>query len=216
MPAKAQPCFEIPTKYRAVNFFPVYYDHLYCCHFSSPHIISPPLYSSPPSRSLPSAKDPAQRLWPGSGNARAAIEWSYELRQRGNSITVRWTPAHVGVEGNEYADALAKRAAEGRADPEYLGETSLSHLTRKTTKARSEAAGEWIWSHVRKECRYRPPPRGKLRKGVCRVREELAGCFYQLLSGNAATATHLRRVGQPPTTGAGGAAAASDSHTTTC
>ena len=33
--------------------------------------------------------------------ARAAVEWSQELRQRGNSITVRWTPAHVGVKGNE-------------------------------------------------------------------------------------------------------------------
>ena len=40
---------------------------------------------------------PAQAL------ARAAIEWSYELRQRGNSVTVRWTPAHAGVEGNEHA-----------------------------------------------------------------------------------------------------------------
>ena len=50
---------------------------------------------------------PAQAL------ARAAIDWSHELRQRGNSITVRWTPAHSGVEGNEHADAIAKRVAEG-------------------------------------------------------------------------------------------------------
>ena len=49
---------------------------------------------------------PAQAL------ARAAIE-SYELRQRGNSVTVQWTPAHAGVEGNEHAGARAKRAAEG-------------------------------------------------------------------------------------------------------
>ena len=45
---------------------------------------------------------PAQAL------ARAAIDWSDELRQRGNSVTVRWTPAHLGVEGNEHADAMAK------------------------------------------------------------------------------------------------------------
>ena len=50
---------------------------------------------------------PAQAL------ARAVVETSYELRQRGCSISVRWTLAHWGVEGNEHADALAKRAAGG-------------------------------------------------------------------------------------------------------
>ena len=138
---------------------------------------------------------PAQAL------ARAAIECSYELRQRGNSITVRWTPAHAGVEGSEHADARAKRAAEGEegtADPEYLREASLSRLTRKATEARSNTASEWIQSHVRRERRYRPPPGRKLRKGLGRVRKELAGCFYQLLSGHAATAPHLRRIGQAP------------------
>ena len=138
---------------------------------------------------------PAQAL------ARAAIEWSYELRQRGNSITVRWTPAHVGVEKDEHADVLAKRAVEGeegRASPEYLGEASLSHLTRKTAGARSRAVREWIHGRVRRECRYRPPPGGKLRKGLGKVRKELAGLFYQLLSGHVATALHLMRIGQAP------------------
>ena len=43
------------------------------------------------------------------------------------------------------------------------------------------------------------PPRGKLREGLARTRKELMGRFYQLLSGHAATAKHLRRVGQSPT-----------------
>ena len=114
---------------------------------------------------------------------------------------MHWTSANVGAEENEHADALAKRAAggeEGRVDLEYLGEASLSHLTRKTSEARSEATKEWILGHVRKERRYHPPPRGKLRKGPGKVRKELAGRFYQLLSGHAATATHLRRVDQAP------------------
>ena len=35
-----------------------------------------------------------------------------------------------------------------------------------------------------------------MRKGLARVRKELAGRFYQLLSEHAATAEHLRRIGQ--------------------
>ena len=48
----------------------------------------------------------------------------------------------MAIEGNEHADMLAKRAAEGkedRAEPGCQGEASLSHLSRKTTEARSEA-----------------------------------------------------------------------------
>ena len=100
----------------------------------------------------------------------------------------------MGVEGNEHADAMAKRAAEGEEDmaaPEYLREASLSHLTRKTTEARSEATGEWIRSHAKEERRYRPPPRGRLRKVLGKVRKELASRCYQLLSCHAATAVHL-------------------------
>lgn len=124
-----------------------------------------------------------------------------ELHQRGNRVTVRWTPAHVGIEGNEQADATAKKAAEGKegwAEPDYLQEASLSHLTRKTSEARSKTTQDWIRDHVRGERRYRPPPGLRLRKGLSKVRKELAGRFYQLLSGHAATAEHLRRVEQTP------------------
>ena len=71
---------------------------------------------------------PAQAL------AREAIEASQELRSRGCDITIRWTPSHRGVTGNERADALAKQVAAGelaQADPAYLREASLAHLTRR-------------------------------------------------------------------------------------
>ena len=104
--------------------------------------------------------------------ARAAIETSRELRARGN-ITIRWTPSHRGVAGNEKADALARQAAAGKltqADPAYLREASLEHLTRKTTEARSLETSSWIRAHVKRRHRYRPPPGGKMRqeiRGVC-------------------------------------------------
>ena len=131
--------------------------------------------------------------------ARAVIESVDSLTMRSNAPTIRWTPAHVGFEGNEQADRMAKAAAEGRgemAELAYLREASLSHLTRKTTETRSEATSEWIQGHVGQRRRCRPPKGGKLRKTLSRTRKELAGRFYQLLSGHAATAEHLMRVSQ--------------------
>ena len=85
------------------------------------------------------------------------------LYGRGNTLSVRWTPSHVGVEGNEQVDSAAKQAAEGedeRAEPNYLREASLAHLMRKITEERLEATKEWMRSHVGRQHRCRPPPRG--------------------------------------------------------
>ena len=132
---------------------------------------------------------------------KATIELARDIHERGSSVTVRWTPARAGVEGNEHAGFTAKRAAEGRgrrARSEYLSEASLSHFTRKTTEARSKATRGRIRGHVKSERRYRPPPGGKLYKGLGKVRKELASRFYELLSGHAATGEHPTRIGQAP------------------
>ena len=138
---------------------------------------------------------PAQAL------ASAAVDLSHQISARGCSVSLRWTPAHQGVEGNEQADARARRAAERReeqADPDFLRETSLSHLTRISTEKRATQTGQWIREHVGRRHRYCPPPGGKMRKELGKVQKERAGRFYQLLSGHAATAPHLQRFGQAP------------------
>ena len=94
---------------------------------------------------------------------------------------------------------MTRRAAEEReerASPLYLREASLSHLTRVTTEARSMATAERIRTRSGRHRRYRPPKGGKMRKDLNRTRKELASCFYQLLSGHATTAEHLKRVSQ--------------------
>ena len=136
---------------------------------------------------------------PGQALAVRAIRAGSTIRGRGNTVTLRWTPSHEGVEGNERADKTARRAAEekgGRASPQYLREASLSHLTRVTTEARTEATAEWIRTRVGQRQRYHPPKGGRMRKDLNGTRKELAGRFYQLLSGHAATAEHLVRIGQ--------------------
>ena len=73
---------------------------------------------------------------------------------------------------------------------------SPSHLTRKSTEACTQATSAWIRDRVGGRPCTDLPPGGRLRRVLAGVRKELAGRFYQLLSGHAATAEHLVRVGQ--------------------
>ena len=50
---------------------------------------------------------PAQAL------AKAVIARVDDQYDRGNTLTIRWTPSHEGAEGNELADEAARLAAEG-------------------------------------------------------------------------------------------------------
>ena len=104
----------------------------------------------------------------------------------------------MGIEGNEQADRAARGAAEEReerAETTYLKEASQSHRTRVTTDNRANATADWIRTRVGQHRQYRPPKGGRIRKELGKTRKELASRFFQLLSGHAATAEHLRRVG---------------------
>ena len=88
---------------------------------------------------------PAQAL------ARGFLAQAAELHERGNALSVRWTPSHSGVEGNEQADRASKAAAEdrqGTLDPAFIAETSLSHLRGVTTERRASATQAWIRERV--------------------------------------------------------------------
>ena len=117
------------------------------------------------------------------------------LIQSGNEVTVRWVPAHVGVEGNEVADRFAKEAAEGlqhSVSDRLRWEASLSHLSRVTTEGRSKATVQWIKDHVRESRRYHPPAgKGFGRRALRRVRKTTAQRYYQLLTGHAAIGSFL-------------------------
>ena len=105
------------------------------------------------------------RTGPGQTLAVRAIALADAILLRGNTVTLKWTPSHEGISGNERADRAARRGAEGREDTvgqEYLSEASLSHLTRVTTEARANMTTEWIRNHCGRHRRYRPPKGGKM------------------------------------------------------
>ena len=78
---------------------------------------------------------------PGQDMAIRAIEIAESLVQRGNTITIKWTPAHVGVEGNERADLAAKDAATLPPLRGTRGGLSLAFLRRQITDGVNES---WI------------------------------------------------------------------------
>ena len=63
----------------------------------------------------------SDRMGPGQRFAAAIMEVQNRLASRGNSLTLRWVPGRLGVEGNETADEWANEAAESMGDcPEGL------------------------------------------------------------------------------------------------
>jgi ribonuclease HI len=90
---------------------------------------------------------------PGQQLAHRAFNIESALGRRGIRIECRWVPSHVGIPGNEAADAAAKRAASHRcANPDHCERavctqvewTSLAHINRLATETQSRITKEWI------------------------------------------------------------------------
>ena len=132
----------------------------------------------------------------------ASIEVCTRILARDNEVSIRWVPAHHGVLGNEKADEYAKAAARGESQrgpasmvpDQYRWETSLSHMSRVATEARSRAAARWMADRFGGPRRnYRPPPgRGLRRKLLRGAPKSIASRYYQLLSGHAAIGPFLK------------------------
>ena len=135
-------------------------------------------------------------MGPGQRLAIATHKVGERITDRDNPITIRWTSAHQGAEGNGAADAWAKAAVEKTHpgdNPAFPRETSLSRMTR-ATEARPQTTKYWIAEHVKPGRRYRPPKGSSIRSGLQRVRKALAGRYYQLLTGHAPAPDRLQVV----------------------
>ena len=97
-------------------------------------------------------------------------------------------------------DAVTGRAPRERLPEGYAEETSLAHMTRVATEARSKATTDWITAHVRPGRRYRPPPgKGVRHTQLRRAKKTLAGHYSQLLSDYAETGARRHRFGRTDT-----------------
>ena len=128
-----------------------------------------------------------------------AIEVAELLVQNGNTITIRWTLAHSGVEGNERADLAAKSAATLPPLRGTRGRLSLAFLKRRITEgvcrrwiedttARMKGKNGGRGAFVGPDKRARPRIRAPLRK----TEKGVAARFFQLLSGHAMIAPFLK------------------------
>ena len=90
---------------------------------------------------------PAQRL---TVLAIAVHEVGGRIASHSDTVTVGWAPAHRGAGGSEatgtWAMAAVERGPPKDGDPAYLRETSLSHMARRETEARSQATRDWLLS----------------------------------------------------------------------
>ena len=119
---------------------------------------------------------------PGQEMAIRIIELAQRVVDQGNSITVRWTPAHRGVEGNEMADQAAKDAASLPPLRATRRRVSLSFLRRRATERATRAWREDIEERYAGKRTFRlPTARSKpgIRPQLGRV---LQGSSGQILS----------------------------------
>ena len=135
---------------------------------------------------------------PGQDMAIHAIDIAERIVQRGNTITIRWTPAHVGVEGNERADRAAKDAATLPPLRGVRDRVSLAYQKRRITE---EVTKSWLEdtrkrrSEERSRGAYKEPGNGakpRIRRELRKARKGVASRFFQLLSGHAMIAPFLK------------------------
>jgi ribonuclease HI len=70
--------------------------------------------------------------YPGAGQtiAKAIIAKTAILAAIGVSTTIKWVPSHIGIEGNERADKLAKKGAEKSINQDTDKHASFAYLSR--------------------------------------------------------------------------------------
>lgn len=132
---------------------------------------------------------------PGQDLAIRIIDLAQEIVSRGNTVIVRRTPAHRGVEENEQADQRAREAAALPLPRNTTRYYSLASLRRRATE---RATASWRTDIENRNAGRRTfrlstaSSRPNLRPRLRRAAKSVAARFFQLLSGHAMMAAFLR------------------------
>jgi len=122
-------------------------------------------------------------------------------------LTIRWTPGHSDIEGNEAVDIQAKRAAEGetsgeRRIPRVLCDrlpTSKSATQQKNNEMLKKKAGK-VWATTQQYNRINAlvPNIQKRRhqETIRKLPRKIASMTNQLITGHIPLAGHLYRIGK--------------------
>jgi len=153
----------------------------------------------------------AEQTRPGQHIAAEIIKLAKQTKKERNSknfrITVRWTAGHSGIEGNEKADAEAKRAAEGNSSnkaelPRYLKKKLKKSISALRQTYSDGVNKEWNekWRTSERYNRFQtsdtlPPHSTKYLKLISdhRIPKKMASLIFQLRSGHVPLNGYLFR-----------------------
>lgn len=123
----------------------------------------------------------------------------------GMKITIRWTPGHEGILGNEAADVEAKNAAQGiitpcrdlpglLKSPLPISRSATKQNYRESLKKRADKSWKKSPRYARFNTSDISPPANKFHKATSTLRRKQASLLYQLKVGHVPLAKHLHRI----------------------